>query len=646
MRIKHVVLVVVASCVLLISFGFNQEQSHFHSKEELEFFNKMGGAPDLIEGSNDLFMASFRCGGCHGFDPLGNSMVDTLGNDINVTDDWRATMMANSAKDPLWRAKVSHEVIVNPDLAADIETKCTSCHTPMGHHNAKFLGEEHYRIADLEADSVAYDGVSCNICHQQYPDLAGKSFSGDMVFDTLKLYGPYENPFSAPMVSFVGFEPIYDEFITKSEVCADCHTLITETVDLEGNLTGNTYVEQATYHEWLNSAYNADEASIECQGCHMPRIEQPVVIASGNIFYPAREPYGLHGIVGGNAYMLKMLQSKIGELDLRASAMQFQENIDKTEALLLDETMDLLFLEEGRSDDSLFLSLELTSKAGHKVPSAYPSRRVYVELIATNEEGDTIFSSGLLNDDYSMANLDPGYEPHYDVINNEDQVQIYELVMGDVNNDVNTVLLNSDVALKDNRIPPLGFTTSHPVYDTTLIAGNALLDANFNKDDLGVEGTGKDRIAYHIHTDGYDGAIDVSARVYFQSVPPEFLEDMFAFSSAEIDTFQVYFDESDKTPFLIGEQFLTSTLIGLTELPESDSFDIYPNPTQDGRLIIASENEGIEEVLIYDSSGRRSGNFSGQRRNQLFLQLPDAKGVYLIEIRGTQSRSIKTVLYF
>ena len=25
--------------------------------------------------------------------------------------------------------------------------------------------------------------------------------------------------------------------------------------------------------------------------------------------------------------------------------------------------------------------------------------------------------------------------------------------------------------IKDNRLPPLGFTTSHPTYDTTLIAG-------------------------------------------------------------------------------------------------------------------------------------------------------------------------------
>ena len=33
-------------------------------------------------------------------------------------------------------------------------------------------------------------------------------------------------------------------------------TLITETRDLNGNATGDEFVEQATWHEWKNSIYN------------------------------------------------------------------------------------------------------------------------------------------------------------------------------------------------------------------------------------------------------------------------------------------------------------------------------------------------------------------------------------------------------
>jgi len=54
---------------------------------------------------------------CHGLDPTGSASVYALGNDINVVDDWRTSMMANSAKDPYWRAKVSHEITINPGIS-------------------------------------------------------------------------------------------------------------------------------------------------------------------------------------------------------------------------------------------------------------------------------------------------------------------------------------------------------------------------------------------------------------------------------------------------------------------------------------------------------------------------------------------------
>ena len=41
--------------------------------------------------------------------------------DVNPTDSWRSSLMANSAKDPFWRAKVAHEVAVNPSHQAELE---------------------------------------------------------------------------------------------------------------------------------------------------------------------------------------------------------------------------------------------------------------------------------------------------------------------------------------------------------------------------------------------------------------------------------------------------------------------------------------------------------------------------------------------
>jgi hypothetical protein len=36
------------------------------------------------------------------------------GRDVNVVNDWRSSLMANSARDPFFRAKLDHEVLVNP----------------------------------------------------------------------------------------------------------------------------------------------------------------------------------------------------------------------------------------------------------------------------------------------------------------------------------------------------------------------------------------------------------------------------------------------------------------------------------------------------------------------------------------------------
>ena len=72
-----------------------------------------GGLP---EGSNSLFTGSGKCAGCHAADPnhfagiAGQTFPATPmpgGWDVNPTDAWRSSIMANSAKDPFWRAKVS-----------------------------------------------------------------------------------------------------------------------------------------------------------------------------------------------------------------------------------------------------------------------------------------------------------------------------------------------------------------------------------------------------------------------------------------------------------------------------------------------------------------------------------------------------------
>ena len=606
-----------------------EEIRQFHSQEERAQFQMMLLDTTLPNGYNYLFAGSGVCQKCHGFDTLGVASVDESGNDVNLVDDWRATMMANSAKDPFWRAKVSHEVLLHPQYKTEIEDKCTSCHAPMGHFDAKHLGATHYSLAEMDADPLAQDGVSCLACHLQKEEGLGFSFSGLLNYDTFKVaYGPYTLPLVSPMLTETGYKPKYSPHIFDAGQCAGCHTLITETVDYQGTITGNKFVEQATYHEWLNSAY---KDSVTCQSCHMPDLGKTQVFLVTGAMTEPRSPYFLHELVGGNVTMLKLLRDNIEALGIKAGPSQFDEVIAKTENMLQNRTLELDLQLLDRDADTARFALKLVNKAGHKFPSGYPSRRAFIEFLVTNEAGDTLFISGKTDDDFEVFGQNSTYEPHYQVINAEDQVQIYELVMGDVNGDVTTVLERADYPIKDNRLPPAGFRITHTAYDTTRIAGAALIDADFNQEN-GSEGSGSDVVNFHIFTQGDTGPLTVSARVFYQSTPPKWMKEMFDESTPEIEAFRSMFDAADRTPVLVKsvsldvEEWVNSA----TESVVEKFISLYPVPVKDGRIYVSSTQR--HDVKVYDMKGRvldvmkgKSGNYEIKMKE---------KGVFFIQFTG------------
>ncbi|MEZ4957317.1 MAG: T9SS type A sorting domain-containing protein [Saprospiraceae bacterium] len=606
---------------------------HFHSKEEIAAFEMMVVDTLLPDLYNELFAASGACAKCHGYDTLGVASVDVLGEDINVVDDWRATMMGNSAKDPFWRAKVSHEILLHQQHKEALEDKCTSCHAPLGHFNAKHIGLSHYGIDDLVNDEMGQDGVSCLACHQISPDSLGLSFSGEVRYDTFKVaYGPYENPLVSPMLTETGYKPYFSEHISDAGICASCHTLITETIDYAGNFTGNKFVEQATYHEWLNSAY---KDSVSCQGCHMPSLDKwPVRLVTGAQTEP-RMPFYLHELVGGNVTILKLLQNNIDQLGIKASAAQFDEVIENTLKMLQKKTLQLEIDLIERTLDTARFELSLTNLAGHKFPSGYPARRAFIEFLVTKESGDTLFISGKTDENFEVYGQNPTYEPHYQSINSEEQVQIYEMVFGDVNGDVSTVLVRGDHPIKDNRLPPKGFTTTSNVYDTTLIAGNALADPDFNKVN-NVEGSGSDLIYYNIPLNGYYEVLEITAKVYYQSTPPKWMKEMFDETTPEIETFRTMFDEADRSPILVKTASIFAEAISNSqEVLATDRFvNIYPVPTTDGKLTVQSNR--LHQTRVYSVSGQLV-QVTGKQSGQYAIQLK-SKGIFILKFTDQKGR--------
>ena len=156
----------------------------------------------------------------------------------------------------------------------------------------------------------------------------------------------------------------------------------------------------------------------------------------------------------------------------------------------------------------------IQSKVGHKLPSAYPSRRAWLHLTVRDANHQIIFESGTYNENGSIVDNDNDadpllVEPHYDVITQPDQVQIYEAVMGDTTGKPTTVLLLASTYLKDNRLLPDGFdkTTAPP---QVAVHGEAAADTNF----VG----GSDRITYQITVGSATGPFTVEAELVYQTL--------------------------------------------------------------------------------------------------------------------------------
>lgn len=636
MNIKHLFVIAAILCFIaamsVFSPGQNKLTAKFHTPQELESFRTTSRAP--IE-AGQYFLPSYRCKGCHGFDSAGVSNINEAGMDVNLVDRWESSMMAMSAIDPFWRAKVSHEILINPTHSQALQDKCTSCHAPMGRYTKHYHNEGAYLLSDIDSDSLGRDGVSCAGCHTISPTV-GSTFSGEIPFDTFPhvAYGPFPGPQVGPMQLYEGFTPLYSPHMDEARLCSSCHTLITQTADLNGNPTGGEFVEQATYHEYLNSSMPALEKT--CQSCHMPKIEDPIIIANGFSGLDGRSPFNQHTFAGANFFMLQLIKQNREALGISVEEAKFDSSIFATKQMLMTNAVNLELFNDSVTTDTAYFRVKIENKAGHKFPSGYPSRRAIVQFVVINANNDTIFRSGMFENDYRIENETAGYEVHHNIINQSGVPQIYEMVMGDVNSNFTSVLERAAVLMKDNRIPPLGFTTQYSNYDTVKISADALADPDFNKTNT-IEGSGTDFVHYRVPVTGISGTIKVKTTVYYQPIPPKWLDEMFAQSSLQINAFRTMFQNAEQQPLAVAADSLEniSLITGITTYNPQNELLVFPSLTADGRVFIQTTGTlKIERISIYNSAGKSEAEIVlPVKTTQTMLQLPPSPGIYFISIQ-------------
>jgi hypothetical protein len=365
------------------------------------------------------------------------------------------------------------------------------------------------------------------------------------------------------------------------------------------------------------------------------------VLSANYIFLQPKTPFGQHHFAGANTFILNMLKGHIDTLQLTATTAQFDSTIARTERMLRQHSLLIGTSIPLRTPDTAFIDVKLTNLAGHKFPSGYPSRRAWVQLVVTNSSNDTIYDNGEVNAQDEIVGQDPLWEPHHDVITAPDQVQIYEMVIGDVNGDTTTVLERGMAPLKDNRLAPAGFTVGNVSYDTTQVVGVPASDIDFNHDADGVEGSGSDVVHYHVAMGGETGLIHIAVKVWYQSAPPRYVKDMFAYSGPEIDLFKGMYQAADNSPVLVRTDTLSDMSTGIDNVREL-GLRIYPDPVRDGLLSITGIDARVIGITVYDAGGRKVADRAGDEE-RWSVRLPGT-GTFLVVVRTKERSFVKRVV--
>jgi hypothetical protein len=448
-----------------------------------------------------------------------------------------------------------------------------------------------------------------DLAYQLFHNTTGRFNSGPPG----ELYGPFKKVTTLPMKHSMGVTPRYNAFITQSNMCGTCHTINLPNVGMkpdqfpvltaaEQNPTLKPYahsIEQATFLEWLNSSFAIRTADGKegpefksCQNCHMPggfesldgktKIKQVTtkIATIQDTDYPQadnrapdqdisitpRPDYKRHEHVGLNTILLEMFDQFPDVLgvakqdymtsDTTGNRLAIENMVRQAETATVDLDVSAISLQGNK----LTANVTVKNKTGHRFPSGVAFRRAFLEFVVMDGE-DIIWASGRTNsigvllDSVGQplkteflpdANT---YQPHYQVISNQNQVQIYEELVQDYSNAFTTSFVHRDHPIKDNRLLPKGWRAAQFLKDQGEVMFEFLesTDPEVTGDpdylDQGPAFPGLDHLQYMITLPKTVQASRLSVRVsmYYQSIPPYYLNQRFTTAPNGPGTQRLYY---------------------------------------------------------------------------------------------------------
>ena len=562
------------------------------------------------------FQDHTACVNCHG------------GYDSTVEPghNFKGSMMAQAARDPLFFACLA---IAEQDAPGSGDL-CLRCHTPFGWMSGRSQPTSGSQLTALDRD-----GVACDFCHRAVDPIyqPGISPPEDQTVLNGLLPAHVPNGYSngqyvadpeprrrGPFADAIAPHAILESPLHRSsDFCGTCHDVSNPAFT---RVSGADYApgpfDQAadpidsahlmplerTYSEWKNSAYPAgvyapdfagnkpDGMVASCQDCHMHDVAGKGCNDPGVVL---RQNLPLHDMTGGSSWMPNVIAALYpGETDpvaLNASAARAVSMLQKA------ATLQLAVAAAG---DSYRAIVTVTNRAGHRLPTGYPEgRRMWLHVTARNAGGTVVYESG-------------AYDPASGVLAAHPDLAVYEAHLG-----LSPALASAlglpdgpsfhfalnDTILKDNRIPPLGFTNA-----AFAAFGGAPVDPGFEGPGSRYpDGQNWDAPAFPLPA----ASASVAATLYYQSTSKEyveFLRDQNTTNSAGDDMHAAWAAHGRAAPVAMAGDSVGFGSVAVDEagrLPRAD-LRVGTNPFRgslDLRLELARSARVVLEIV--DLGGRR-----------------------------------------
>ena len=394
-----------------------------------------------------------------------------------------------------------------------------------------------------------------------------------------------------PMEHALGLSPKFAPQIGSSELCGSCHDILLPVFGNSGNRIGAGYEQSTHLEWLNSDSGRPGPQFQSCQDCHMPtqykghNLHFKIANSESNDQFPPttnrlpdgqiklteRSRFYRHSLHGLNGFLNQFFQQfplilGFQQVDwmseqpspLDPPAPPFGTNFVMELPLftgfesMLDmaanqtATVEIGPVRKTR-DGQLRSVITVRNLTGHDLPTGVGFRRMFLQVLVLDKQGTMLWASGrtnelgfildgltnnVLDSEQPVRFPDAPIQPHYQLINSGSQVQIYQELIRDSDGILTTSFLRRVQPVKDNRIRPKGFdpkffarSDSPYIRELAVLHGEEARDPDYVNPKL----TGADKIEYRVPLDAdtLSRADHVQVTLYYQSIPPFYLQQRF-----------------------------------------------------------------------------------------------------------------------